>query len=151
MLGLDVGRCRIGLAGCDPLGLTVTPLPAIHRNQFSQDLQIIQNYCLARQVKGLVIGLPLDLRGEFTQQAIYTERYGKRISKALELPLAWVNEQCSSWAAAEQNNWHGDRSGKLDSAAAVLLLEQWLSEGPEPELVHINGPDCSQVKVDDGS
>ncbi|MFN7900889.1 MAG: Holliday junction resolvase RuvX, partial [Synechococcaceae cyanobacterium] len=25
LLGLDVGRRRIGLAGCDPLGLTVTP------------------------------------------------------------------------------------------------------------------------------
>lgn len=27
VLALDVGRRRIGLAGCDPLGLTVTPLP----------------------------------------------------------------------------------------------------------------------------
>jgi putative Holliday junction resolvase len=27
---------------------------------------------------------------------------------------------------------HGDRSGALDSAAAALLLEQWLQEGPEP-------------------
>ena len=28
-----------------------------------------------------------------------------------------------------------DRSGRLDSAAAALLLEQWLQEGPEPEPV----------------
>ncbi|MFM7311888.1 MAG: Holliday junction resolvase RuvX, partial [Cyanobium sp.] len=43
-----------------------------------------------------------------------------------------VNEYASSWAAGEQHQLHGDRSGALDSAAAALLLEQWLREGPEP-------------------
>ena len=38
----------------------------------------------------------------------------------------------SSPAAAEQRNLHGDRTGRLDSEAAALLLEQWLQEGPEP-------------------
>jgi len=85
VLALDVGRKRIGLAGCDPLGLTVTPLPA-------------------------------------------------------ELPLALVNEYASSWSAAERHGLHGDRSGALDSAAAALLLEQWLQEGPEPAPVHAQAP-----------
>jgi len=43
-----------------------------------------------------------------------------------------VNEPASSWAAGEAHRLHGDRSGALDSAAAALLLEQWLREGPEP-------------------
>jgi putative Holliday junction resolvase len=43
-----------------------------------------------------------------------------------------VDEHASSWAAGERFALHGDRSGRLDSAAAVLLLEQWLREGPEP-------------------
>ncbi|MEA5413008.1 hypothetical protein VB737_14655, partial [Synechococcus sp. BA-120 BA3] len=47
-------------------------------------------------------------------------------------PLAWGDEHASSWAAGERFGLHGDRSGRLDSAAAVLLLEQWLREGPEP-------------------
>ena len=46
--------------------------------------------------------------------------------------MAWVNEHSSSWAAAEQQGLHGDRSGRLDSAAAALLLQQWLQDGPEP-------------------
>jgi putative Holliday junction resolvase len=46
--------------------------------------------------------------------------------------LVWVNEHSSSWAAAELRGLQGDRSGALDSAAAALLLEQWLLEGPEP-------------------
>ena len=37
-LALDVGRRRIGLAGCDALGLTVTPLPPLARGRFEADL-----------------------------------------------------------------------------------------------------------------
>ena len=134
ILSLDVGRRRIGLAGCDPLGVTVTPLPAILRRHFDQDLNIIKAHCKNRAVKGLVVGMPLDREGQPTQQAMHCQRYGQRLSRALQLPMALVNEQCSSWVAAEKGNMHGDRTGRLDSAAAVLLLDQWLREGPDLEL-----------------
>jgi putative Holliday junction resolvase len=82
-----------------------------------------------------VVGLPLDRDGRPTEQAAHCRRYGERIARSLELPLAWVNEHASTWAAGEQRGLHGDRSGALDSAAAALLLEQWLAEGPEAVLL----------------
>ena len=65
-------------------------------------------------------------------------RYGLALQRGLaqrhlSLPLAWVNEHSSSWDAAERFGLRGDRSGRLDSLAAALLLEQWLREGPEPQ------------------
>jgi hypothetical protein len=33
----------------------------------------------------------------------------------------------------------GDRTGALDSAAAALLLQQWLQEGPEATLIGTAG------------
>lgn len=60
VLSLDVGRRRIGLAGCDPLGISVKPLPALRRSRFEQDLQQLQPLCLQRRVEALVVGLPLD-------------------------------------------------------------------------------------------
>ena len=134
VLALDVGRKRIGLAGCDPLGLTVTPLPALARGKFPADLERLEPLVRQRRVTALVVGLPLDAAGQPTPQAIHCRRYGERLSRALALPLAWVNEHASSWAAAERHGLQGDRSGALDSAAAALLLEQWLAEGPEPQL-----------------
>lgn len=131
-LALDVGRRRIGLAGCDPLGLTVTPLPALARGRFGADLDHLTALVRQRRVAALVVGLPLDAAGQATPQALHCRRYGARLAGALQLPLAWVNEHTSSWAAAERHGLHGDRSGALDSAAAALLLEQWLLEGPEP-------------------
>jgi putative Holliday junction resolvase len=131
-LALDVGRRRIGLAGCDPLGLTVTPLPAIARASFSADLSLLRPLIERRRVQLLVVGLPLDNAGAPTPQARHCRRYGLQLREATDLPLVWVNEHSSSWAAAEQRGLQGDRTGALDSAAAALLLEQWLQEGPEP-------------------
>jgi putative Holliday junction resolvase len=130
-----VGRRRIGLAGCDPLGLTVTPLPALPRQGFADDLAALLPLLRARAVKALVVGLPLDAAQRPTAQAAHCRRYGQRLAQALAaqglpLPLAWVNEHASSWEAGERFGLHGDRSGRLDSAAAALLLEQWLREGP---------------------
>lgn len=143
-LALDVGRRRVGLAGCDPLGLTVTPLPALRRGPFDHDLARIRQLVLRRSVRALVIGLPLDACQRPTVQAAHCRRYGLRLARALaeaglSMPLAWVDEHASSWAAGERHGLHGDRSGKLDSAAATLLLEQWLQDGPAPSSLG-NGP-----------
>ncbi len=94
-----------------------------------------------RRVRVLVFGLPLDDGGQPTDQARHCRRYGLRLAAALEaagepLPVAWVNEHSSSWAAGERFGLHGDRSGRLDSAAAALLLEQWLLDGPAAQWLH---------------
>lgn len=144
VLSLDVGRRRIGLAGCDPLGLTVTPLPALARGSFQADLLALAPLVGRRRVVALVVGLPLDRAGQPTAQAVHCRRYGERLARALRLPLAWVNEHSSSWEAGERHGLHGDRSGALDSAAAALLLEQWLREGPEPQPLAFEAPSDGQ-------
>ena len=108
-LSLDVGRRRIGLAGCDGLGLTVTPLNALNRGAFSSDLRQLKKLCAERRVEALVIGLPLDDEGNPTMQARHCQRYGTRLARALSLPMALVNEHSSSWAAGERHRLHGDR------------------------------------------
>ncbi len=133
-LALDLGRRRIGLAGCDPLGLTVTPLPALQRGSFPEEVAVLAALVRRRQARTLVIGLPLDAQQQTTRQAEHCRRYGLRLARSLAqqglcLPLAWVNEHGSTWQAGERFGCHGDRSGRLDSAAAALLLEQWLREG----------------------
>lgn len=143
-LALDVGRRRIGLAGCDPLGLTVTPLQALARRSAHQDRASIAALVRQRQVRALVVGLPLDDQQHLTSQARHCRRYALRLqqelaAEGLELGLALVNEHSSTWAAAEQFALAGDRSGRLDSAAAALLLEQWLREGPEPRGLSLHG------------
>ena len=131
VLSIDYGHKRIGLAGCDPLGITVTKLPSIHRKSFQKDFETIELHCLYRKVNGLVVGLPLDENGKFTIQASHCHKYGVKMAIKLGLPLAWVNEHSSSWEAGQKFNLQNDRTGQLDSAVAALLLEQWPREGPD--------------------
>ena len=149
-LALDVGRKRVGLAGCDPLGLTVTPLPALRRLGPREDAAAIATLARGRQAKLMVVGLPLDAGQRLTTQAQHSLRYGRQLARTLaaqglHLPVVWVNEHGTTWAAADRFGLQGDRSGRLDSAAAALLLEQWLREGSalEPDLASSPTPDPS--------
>ena len=45
VLSLDIGDKRIGIAGCDPLGISITHLPAIFRTSFEQDLKAFEKIC----------------------------------------------------------------------------------------------------------
>ncbi|MFM8259254.1 MAG: Holliday junction resolvase RuvX, partial [Vulcanococcus sp.] len=90
VLAVDVGRRRIGLAGCDPLGLTVTPLPPLKRGRFPLDLLTITALVQQRRIQALVVGLPLDASQQPTEQAEHCRRYGERLARSLMLPLALV-------------------------------------------------------------
>ena len=130
VLSLDIGNKRIGIAGCDPLGISITHLPAIFRKSFEEDLKEFWKICSYRKVKGLVIGNPLDMNGKETNQSIQCKKYGVKLAKCLKLPLAFINEQCSTLEAKEKFSIKSDKTGRIDSAAAAILLQQWLIEGP---------------------
>ena len=131
VLSLDIGDKRIGIAGCDPLGISITHLPAIFRKKFEDDLMKFNKICINRKVKGLVIGNPLDKNGKETTQSIRCKKYGIKLAKYLKLPIVFINEQCTTIEAQEKFSIKNDRTGKIDSAAAAILLQQWLIEGPD--------------------
>ena len=130
VLSLDIGKKRIGVAGCDPLGISVSHLPAVFRNNFEEDLQKFVQLCAHRKVKGLVIGNPLDMNGKETKQSILCKKYGIKLAKCLNLPCVFINEQCTTIEAEEKYSLINDKTGRLDSASAAILLQQWLIEGP---------------------
>ena len=130
VLSLDIGNKRIGVAGCDPLGISITHLPAIFRKSFNEDLREFSRICSKRNVQGLVIGNPLDVNGKETIQSIRCKKYGIKLAACLNLPVVFINEHCSTIEAKEKFSIEKDKTGKIDSAAAAILLQQWLIEGP---------------------
>ena len=130
VLSLDIGNKRIGIAGCDPLGISITHLPAIFRKSFEEDLKKFSTICFNRRVKGLVIGNPLDKYGNETNQSNLCKKYGIKLATCLNLPVVFINEHCSTLEAKEKFSLKNDKTGKIDSAAAAILLQQWLIEGP---------------------
>ena len=86
VLSLDIGEKRIGIAGCDPLGISITHPPAIFRNSFEQDLKEFGKICVERKVEGLIVGNPLDMHGKETNQSIRCKKYGYKL-KSFETEL----------------------------------------------------------------
>lgn len=131
-LGLDLGKKRIGVAGCDGTGLIATGLTTIERGSFQQDVDQIRQIVEARQVEILVIGLPYTLSGEIGFQAKQVQKYGNRLAQALGLPVLYVDERLTSVQAeqllqAEQRS-PSRHKALIDRKAAAIILQQWLDE-----------------------
>ena len=131
ILSLDVGTKRIGLAYCDSLFITINILPAVKREKNQKELITIKNHINKYNIKGFIVGLPLDDEGKMTTQALDCESYGKYLCNELKLPFSFVNEHSSTWESTNRFGVKKDKSGLIDSLSAKIILEQWILEGPE--------------------
>jgi putative Holliday junction resolvase len=129
-LGLDVGKKRIGVAGCDGTGLIATGLTTIHRTSFWEDIQHLQQLIHQREAQVLVVGLPYNMDGSLGFQAKQVQKFALRISQPLQLPVEYVDERLTSIEATAQlktqkrfSTWD---KGAIDRQAACIILQQWL-------------------------
>ena len=131
VISLDVGFKRIGLAYCDSLHITVSILPALNRSKDHSEINIIKSHVKNHNIRGIIIGLPLDERGEITKQSKDCRNYGENLISKLNLPFNYVNEHSSTWESINRFGLKKDKSGLVDSFSAKIILEQWILEGPE--------------------
>lgn len=130
VLGLDVGRRRIGVAGCDGLGLLATELTTVQRSAFAQDVAQFEALVRDREVQRLVVGLPYCMDGSIGQQAQKVQRYAERLANALDLPLEYIDERLTSVEAETQLKAQKvsvmRNKGRVDRKAAAIILQRWL-------------------------
>lgn len=131
-LGLDIGRKRVGVAGCDGMGLIATGLTTIQRRSFSYLVEALQKLVDERQVELLIVGMPYSMDGTIGPQALQTQKVAERLSQALNLPIEYVDERLTSYEAeqllqAERRDpsWH---KALIDRKAAAIILQQWLDQ-----------------------
>lgn len=129
-LGLDVGRKRVGVAGCDRTGLIATGITTVERTSFERDVQQIQDIVNERQVEVLIVGLPYSMDGSIGFQARQVQKFATRLAKALQLPVEYVDERLTSFQAEQmliaENRSPSRNKGLIDRKAAALILQQWL-------------------------
>lgn len=120
-LALDVGDRRIGLAvGDDAFGLT-RALPTLRRSRrLATDIERIASIARGEGVAALVIGLPLNLRGDEGQQAQRVRRFATSLVPT-GLPVELYDER-NTTAEARRRGAADD-----DAGAARVLLEDFLS------------------------
>ena len=152
-LGLDVGRKRMGVAGCDGTGLISTGITTIKRTSFQQDIAQLQTIIEERQVQLLVVGLPYCINGSIGFQGKKVQRYAQRLSRALELPLEYIDERLTSVEAEEMlkaaNISPSQNKGLIDRKAAALILQQWLDKRRE-KILSLQAKNCNTSRLSKG-
>ena len=127
-LGIDVGRARVGVARCDPDGMLATPVETVARD----DRAVARVREIATELEALeiLVGLPLNLRGEDTASTVDAREFAATIAAADAPPVRLVDERLSTVSAHAALRLSG-RSQKrsrtiVDQVAAVVLLQQAL-------------------------
>jgi putative holliday junction resolvase len=139
-LGLDLGHRRIGVAGCDRLGLIAAGLTTVHRTSFEQDIAQLRQLTQSRDVSVLVVGLPYSMNGEIGTQAKRTQKLAQRIGAALNLPIEYMDERLTSVEAEAM--LHAQRISPsrnrelVDRKAACIILQQWLDQRRQVSVSH---------------
>ena len=83
MLGIDLGKVRIGLALSDPLGITAQPLTLLRPTGPRKAIDAIVRAARENEAVTLVLGLPLLLSGEEGTKAVEAREAAERLRRRL--------------------------------------------------------------------
>ena len=130
-LAVDYGEKRIGLAISDPLGMIASPAGFIARRAGKRPpVAELVRRAQSLEVKGFVMGLPLDGNGEETDRTREVRAVGAELEKRTGLPVRYLDERYTTSAALRVVRDMGGstrgRKGDVDSMAAAILLQQLL-------------------------
>ena len=125
--GLDLGERTIGVAVSDSMLQIASPLETIRRRKFTLDAALVLEIAAARQLAGLVLGLPRNMDGTEGPRCQSTRAFARNLSRLTELPIAFWDERLSSVAAErallEADTSRRRRAEVIDHVAAAYILQ----------------------------
>ena len=133
-VAVDLGERRIGVAVSDGTGRMAFPRPYIERrSERSEDHRAIAEVIDEVGADVVVVGLPLSLDGRRGPAAAAAEEESVLLARALEGHGAAVETFDERLTTVTADAAHGaaghngrERRGRVDSAAATVLLQAWL-------------------------
>ncbi|MEI4231823.1 Holliday junction resolvase RuvX [Roseovarius sp. D22-M7] len=127
VMGLDLGTKTIGVALSDRLWSVASPHETVKRRKFTQDAAHLLEIAAAREVGGLVLGLPRNMDGSEGPRCQSTRAFARNLARLTDLPIGFWDERLST-VAAERALLEADASRKrraevIDSVAASYILQ----------------------------
>jgi putative Holliday junction resolvase len=124
VLALDYGSARCGCALSDPTGTLATPIEHIERPGTRKGLVRVADLAREREVGRIVVGLPLRLSGEDSDQTRETREWAEKLkARVAPIPVELFDERFTTRIAARSS----DTKTSEDSRAAAVLLDDWLA------------------------
>jgi putative Holliday junction resolvase len=130
LLGVDPGKKRVGIAICDENKIVATPYTTIIKNNFSDFLAQINKIISDNDIKGLVIGNPINMDGTPSHSSQSAKDLAINLSKNISIPITMWDERLSSRGAFNLSNDldvnTSKKIRKLDENSAAFILQGML-------------------------
>jgi putative Holliday junction resolvase len=126
LIGMDVGTKTIGLALCDAQWSIASPAHTITRGKFTKDKIALATFITQQQVKGIVVGLPLNLDGTGSPRSQSSRAFAQNLAD-LGYPILLWDERWSTQAVTrtllEADASRARRDVLVDKLAASYILQ----------------------------
>ncbi|MFX0540983.1 Holliday junction resolvase RuvX [Roseovarius sp. S4756] len=127
LMGLDLGDKTIGVAVSDGLWSVASPIETVRRRKFGLDAARLLEIIEARQIGGLILGLPRNMDGSEGPRCQSTRAFARNLTRLTDLPIGYWDERLST-VAAERALLEADTSRKrraevIDNIAASYILQ----------------------------
>ena len=127
LIGLDLGSKRIGVSICDEKQLIATPFKSINRSNAKELIDELKNIIEENNIKGIVIGNPLNMDGSSGSSAQSVKDTSNNIEKGINLPICLWDERLSTVGAFNISSQLdvnvSKREKKIDENAAAFILQ----------------------------
>ena len=90
IMGLDFGSKTVGVAVCDPLGLTAQALETVTRkeeNKLRQTCQRIEALIREYEITTIILGYPKNMDDSIGERAKKTEEFKEMLERRTNLPV----------------------------------------------------------------
>jgi putative Holliday junction resolvase len=129
LIGFDYGTHKIGVAVGQVLTGTASPLQTLGLVNNRPDWDRISALLEAWQPQALVVGHPFEMSDREANNAEGAKRFARQLHGRFHLPVHMADERLTSREAwAQLGSEAAKDPTKVDSYAAKLILETWLTE-----------------------
>ena len=130
LMGIDPGRKRIGIAISDEDKIVATPYTTIVKNKYSDFIKDIKKIIDENQIKGIVIGNPINMDGTPSQSSQSAKDLAINLSKDITENIILWDERLSSQGAFNLSSVLSSNTSKkvqkLDENSAQFILQGFL-------------------------
>ncbi len=130
LLGIDPGKKRIGIAISDENKIVATPYTTLVKKDYSNFLTETKKIIDENNIKGIVIGNPLNMDGSPSPSSQSAKDLAINLSKNISIPITLWDERLSSEGSFKLMGSLDVNSSKkretLDKNAATFILQGFI-------------------------
>ena len=133
IMGLDFGSKTVGVAVCDPLGITAQTVETITRaseNKMRQTLARIEQLIGEYEIERIVLGYPKNMNNTVGERGETTQEFKAALERRTDLEVILWDERLTTVAAErvliESGVRRENRKKSVDQIAAAMILQGYL-------------------------